>query len=450
MRTDRGAFCTALLAALRARVASEAPEDVPLTLAAHLLAACEVLALRETALTEAPPLDPVASLLRSDAPVTAEQLLGHLLALDTLLGDQLSRDAAAWEGDVPLTPVEAGNFAIRGVVSCRRRAPSPLRALRERLEHPIGWDQPVHLLQQVHLWWHRLDSPVEVRHLPAAGPGGRPWSFGARGPMRVLLAPLFGVPLPCLHVAPRGRRWGFVTSAPTEGQIPPAVRARLAEAVAAHAIDLVVVPELLASPGDHAWLAGLGSPPRACLAGSWHVHQDGEVRNGAPLLDRRGLRARHDKRGRFMLRGAEVDALVDRGGEVIASSPRPPGCDLDEAIELGTELLLFDTPLGRATFLICADLVDTGNVLADLVSRVGPDLVFVVAMSPTTEPFTARMDELAHFGIATFVVNAAALATPKALVAACRLPWRGPDAPPHRAEVRKDGEGRAGLSSPFT
>ncbi len=428
MARDRARFIEALLTAVRERVAAEPDDDIPLVLAAHLFAACEILGIRERDVEDAPPVDPVGSLL-GVVRIAPGQLLAHLLALDALLGG-----GPVERGEVPLTPVRKGGFTMAGAVLYAPRGPTPLRARRETGDHPIAWDRPGQLLRHVHLWWSRPDEPVDLRHLPACADDGRPWALDSARSLRVLLAPLPGVLPPSLRVCRRGPRWGFQATE-SGGRIPPEVRDRVAAAVAEGRVDLLVLPELLVEPADLTWIESLGL--RATIAGSWHVSGPRGVRNEAPLVDRRGRRGVHAKRGRFALRAARVTELLARGSVTVDDGPLPPLCEVEEAFDPGAELLLFDTPLGRASLVICADLLDVGDCLPGLMDRLAPDLLFVVAMSPVTDDFRARMDALAHLGTATLLVNAAEVAGKAAAVAALRLPWKGDW---HRVEVRKDVE----------
>lgn len=142
----------------------------------------------------------------------------------------------------------------------------------------------------------------------------------------------------------------------------------------------------------------------AVLGGTYHIGpESGLYRNEAVVWDGRGEPLwEQNKQGIFRLKPEDVR----KSRRFFPNLKSDPRTSVVEGIERGGELVVVDTNLGRLAILICADALEPGSY-KEILRRVQPDLVFILAMSPKTLEFDKERDWLVRQDIATLFVNAA-------------------------------------------
>lgn len=226
-------------------------------------------------------------------------------------------------------------------------------------------------------------------------------------------------------------------------------------------IQVLLFPELMVDLNGRAStfraLASLGTDappePYGIVAGSFHIPgEEGTLpANESVLVDRQGRTLlRHHKRGRFRLTGLQATQASKLFTNFPLKFPREIK-EVVEEIDARLPVQVLETSLGRMMIAICADCIapDATN-LSEIIHRLRPDLLFLVSMSPKTEPFEGVFKDLAGRGISVFFVNAHSILSgsqtaPPLLAAAhlalfepagappTRIQWRLGD---HRPEVR--------------
>jgi len=192
---------------------------------------------------------------------------------------------------------------------------------------------------------------------------------------------------------------------------------RVLESADEHAIDMIVLPELMIDADLRGILidglrAGKKRFPIAVVAGSFHFWREGEqpglspARNEAVMLGKSGDELlRHEKRGRFRIGAAAIQQM---GNWFVQVPKMAQGAEVLEHLQWGPEIEVCDTELGRVALAVCADCIAPldGGVVATIL-RARPDMLFVVSMTPETDRFSGAMEQFAQRGISTFFVNAA-------------------------------------------
>lgn len=306
----------------------------------------------------------------------------------------------------------AGELPLSGEVLHVVRPLSAWRSAQERrreLRGPMSYARsPKDQLQRLWMDWHphpqvRLDPGDGARARVVVRRSGEVWRDGA---FRVALCPLIGATGPRFDVATNGRSFTAMSHAAP-------VTADLLAGVIRSAVDtgvaLLLLPELHVRSEELRQVTELlrGGSGKLLLvaAGSGHCWTPGrnKPRNAAPLLaGDGGALWTHHKRGLFRLTSAQVGSAPAWFGPL----PDVLGAELVEGIECGETLTVLDTGIGRIAVAVCADLLDEEAGFVDAVRTARPAFLLLVSMSPDTEAFERRAEQLASVGISTLYVNA--------------------------------------------
>lgn len=390
---------------------------------------------------------PVASslngLLRqlADLPATtdATTLYWTLVSALTVIEDEICRHPAyrlALPASTRLDGFPAGKFrGLSGRVLHWIRPPSELALKRStRYEHarkraPAPIFQPETYLKRLAMYWDSDPQLPEVVHVK---PGVRTFRLfeqsgrdaTERRRFRVALCPLAGCFHPLFKILPTGRHFQTLPHSGTAHwkDLHEHLKA-LVEAAVAEEVSLLVLPELSIDEDSRNRLRDLLQQTLSAtgstlyvLAGSFHIwreledededEDEEEARpvNEAVLLDPTGeVSARHWKKGRFRITSAQVNAAP----HFFPLRPAEIAREIFEDIHYGSKIQVLDTSLGRLAFLICADAIaaDPKGYLP-VVRSLRPDLLFVVSMTPETQPFDAFAEDMRRHWIGTLFVNA--------------------------------------------
>jgi predicted amidohydrolase len=337
-------------------------------------------------------------------------------------------DATALPGSTRLEeiPVGDGRHALGGEVLHWIRPKSVLGHERKtRYEaaprHKRPQDPEPHpgtYLSRLGMYWHsdrqlpRLSrfDPGE-RLIPLIRESGR--DAAERDGFRIALCPLAGEFHPLFEVWPAGDLFRAADPGMAGADALAAHLERLMDAAAEEGVHLLVLPELTVDlPARRALAARLAAdrppiPPYGVVAGSFHLLDCGYDRpcaNESMLLDHAGAPlAAHHKRGRFRFPAV----FLDKAPHLFSRIHPAPEPEIREDIEYGSELQIVETTLGRLALLICADgLVADDKGYLPVIRRLRPDLLFVIAMSPETEPFEDLFKEMSRYWVGTVFVNA--------------------------------------------
>ena len=337
---------------------------------------------------------------------------------------------------------------LSGVVEIWFKSPSNLRRLRrlrngDRSEGPPSPPfDPSHATERVGYYWHSSDSrfPRAVpipRKVTSLHPSRSSRSFVQqsrfdlqRGRFRIGLCPLLRNCHPVFAIESNS----FAIDRRTPFHNPEQLMRHLdaiLECAAAQEIHLLVLPELAVptsvSPDDPAAAiydvrghlvrklresADHANPspyPYGVIAGSFHTwrKEDSAPVNESVFVNRVGASMlQHYKRGRFRVTPKQVAAAQGLFSSIPGDLERRTE-EILEGIRYGDELQFFDAGIGRLAVLICADVIAAdANGYLNVVERLRPDLVFIVAMTPETADFEAVADILATHEIGTIFVNA--------------------------------------------
>lgn len=223
---------------------------------------------------------------------------------------------------------------------------------------------------------------------------------------------------------------------------------RLMDAAVDQEVHLLVLPELMVSSAARQLLLDYfrhndrSRFPYGVIAGSFHIWDSSSGQgvdwpvNESPTFSRSGeVLLRHHKRGRFRVSSDQVRAdsrfFPERG------QPCPEQIvDVFEGIRHEASLRILETTLGRLAVAICADCIAPDRTrLTEAISRLDPDLLIIVSMSPQTAEFEEIMQSLARSQVGSLFVNARRVCSHKArqLLAAMDLAlWEPAGAPPTR------------------
>lgn len=306
-------------------------------------------------------------------------------------------------------------------------------------------------LSRLGMYWHsdrqlpRLSRFDPGRRLiPLIRESGR--DAAERGCFRIALCPLAGEFHPLFEVWPEGDLFRAADPGMAGADALEAHLERLMDAAVEQGVHLLVLPELTVDlPARQALAERLAAdrpavPPYGMVAGSFHLLDRGYDRpcaNESVLLDHAGAPlAAHRKRGRFRI----PSAFLGKAPHFFSRIHPKPAAEIREDIEYGSELQIVETTLGSLALLICADGIaadDRGYL--PVIRRLRPDLLFVVAMSPETEPFEDLFKEMSRYGIGTVFVNSHCIGglgkSPQ--LAACNLALYEPaEMPPTRIRWR--------------
>jgi predicted amidohydrolase len=185
--------------------------------------------------------------------------------------------------------------------------------------------------------------------------------------------------------------------------------AKIVETCAAQEVDLLCFPELTL---DNDFLKELGQllainnaseHPALVVAGSFHREGDKCWHNRSTILDGFGRTLFvQDKCGDFRIPPERAQGMGEAGRRLLGIDERGGYEDID----VGTEIRIVETPLGRLVVPICRDYLDDG--IGELLVESGVNLCLVPAMSERMEPFHRRAK---YFGTRTravsFAVNSA-------------------------------------------
>lgn len=387
--------------ALRALRDLREGEDPYLTFVGVLLA-IEADLLKPGRATNLPPSTPLAELLGDGLPLAGD--VRHLL-----------RPASAW----------------RAAQDRRRALPGPMTYHRRPQDH----------LSRLWMEW-RVAKRVRVHQ----GDGARARALIRRTSeawagehFRVALAPMSGAAGPRFEVDAKGRTF---SACPTATPIEPDHLDRILARAIQEDVAILLFPELHLRERELAvvrrCLAEDG-PLLAVAAGSGHVWPtEGELpHNAAPLLGAGGgLLWTHHKRGLFRVTRAQLSRP-----EAQARFPSLPATlaeEVVEGIQGGQALTVLDTGLGRIALAVCADLLDPEEGFLEAVRDARPAFLLLVSMSPETERFEQRAEELAQVGISTLYVNATGV--DRSLSALAWLALHGTERhPPTRVRLQRGG-----------
>jgi len=418
-----------------------------LDLAAHLFALASQLFVNEGSprLTlDRPPaaaetLDELLKRLATlSSDLDAQEFYWTLISALVLIENELcSRpsDALALPGSTRLQELSAGDFrGIGGEVHHWIRPASALTKLRDQrfewAKNPPPDPQPhpgTYLSRLAMYWDSQREAPAGRRtrvhrSVPLVDQSGH--DAAHRGSFRIALCPLACDAHPQFEIDPRGDL--FYAWEPHSMRNPDLLHEHLRDLVRAareQKVHLLVLPELMVHTDAREVLRSLlrerGSLwPYGVIAGSFHVWRggtgDGTERirvNESLLLDHFGRPLlSHWKRGQFRVLDRHVDAMP----AFFPSRPAKLKRKIREDISWGSCLEVLETSLGRLAVLICADGIDidTHHHFLPVVKSLRPDLLFIVAMSPETEPFERVFKDLSACRIGTVFVNADCVCQP--------------------------------------
>jgi len=239
--------------------------------------------------------------------------------------------------------------------------------------------------------------------------------------LRIALCPLPKEVHPHFEFTPPPEKFHIKRSDPMrKPQVLKEHLSSLIEEAEQREVHLVILPELTVCLPAREHIARLlrersSKYPYAVLAGSFHIwkeqgtqqHADSPAApvNESVLLARSFPLLTHHKRGLFTLPRKAVT------GEFFPGSVLPiQEVWVREDIRRGCRLEFLETIFGTIAVLICADLIDPDTEeYLNVVRRLRPDLLLVVAMSPETERFQAKAQELSERGVGTLMVNASCI-----------------------------------------
>lgn len=425
-------------------------------LAAHLFAVCSYLKeVRSDARMDdfsharfiASKAEALQRLSTMPATQTAYELYWHALSALVAIDNECTRASDPAEADrrdpfgtaVPLTTTLASipdgdAVGVSGRVTHWVRPLSrwaELRASRREMATQVMVypPSPQRQLRYLGMMWQR----GEARSAMAVPPGAPPRFRSRRDEhFRLALCPLPGSFGPLFEVSAGGGTFSIDRANAyrnLEGLMSHLDR--LIQDVREHHLNWLVLPELMITPELRAHLKQAVNETPGLLgmvAGSYHIWREGAELpwNESAVLDSRGTEIWvHEKRGYFRLTPHQVTILAE------ASLFRLPLPSLQgqvcEGIERGAHLRFLDTTLGRLVVLICADVL-APDAYQDLLDRVQPDLIFVVAMSEKTAGFEQFATEMEKQGAGTLLVNAATGCGTDEILA---LAYLGVPEPPH-------------------
>jgi predicted amidohydrolase len=360
--------------------------------------------------------------------ITAPGLYWTVIDALLVLENEICRryaDVEALPGMTELEEIRAGKCrALGGEVYHWIHPPSALASHREKRYQegrrltPDPEPHPGTHLTRLGLYWHsdrqlpRLDwFRKGERNIPLLEESGL--DAAHRKSFRIALCSLPEDLHPRFEVLPEG---GLFRADDRGIADPAALAAHLEGLLAAAAeqdVHLLLLPELMVDPMGRQLLRDRLAAYRSSLLpygvvpGSFHVRSCGDAEpcvNEAVFLDRTGaLLATHWKRGRFRIPSSVVKAFP----KLFSKAHPKPEEYLFEDIRDGNELHIVETSLGRLALLICADAIaadDKGYL--PVIRRLRPDLLFVLSMSPETEPFERFFKDMAAHWIGTIFVNA--------------------------------------------
>lgn len=361
-------------------------------------------------------------------------LVNALILIENELCERQS-DALAIPESTRLQELSVGGLRdLGGEVYYWIRPPSALAKLRddrfEEADNPPQDPQPhpgTYLSRLAMYWDSQLEAPAGARaqvnrSVPLVEESGR--DAVHHESFRVALCPLACDAHPQFEIDPRGDL--FHAWEPDSIRNPDILHAHLRDLVHAarlQKVHLLVLPELTVHPGARDVLTSLLREPRSrwpygVIAGSFHVWRGGDAEgagkfrvNESLLLDQSGRPLlSHWKRGRFRVLDRHVAALP----AFFPSRPAQLRQKIHEDITWGSRLEVLETSLGRLAVLICADAIDidSSHHFVPVVKSLRPDLLFVIAMSPETEPFERVFKDLSAHRIGTAFVNADCVCRP--------------------------------------
>lgn len=195
----------------------------------------------------------------------------------------------------------------------------------------------------------------------------------------------------------------------------------LLKTAAQEKIHLLVLPELTVPLKARDLIAQAlrenpSNFPYGVLAGSFHIWrrdllpESQSPVNEAQLLDHTGRSLlTHWKKGEFRVPSSKAKPPF-----FPSELPDRLEPELLEDIEEGMKLEVLETSLGRIVVLICADAIalDPNHSYLLVIRRLRPDLLFIVSMSPETEPFERFLKEMSENWIGSLFVNAHCICSP--------------------------------------
>lgn len=243
-----------------------------------------------------------------------------------------------------------------------------------------------------------------------------------RGCFRIALCPLQGDFHPQFDIEQSGRR--FRAREPDGMKNYDELCSRLTwllETAAREQIHLLVLPELTVPLKARDLIAQTlwktpSNFPYGILAGSFHIWRRDLLPksqspvNEARLLDHTGRPLlTHWKKGEFRVPSSKAKPPFFPGELPDWLEP-----ELLEDIEEGVQLEVLETSLGRIVVMICADAIalDPHHGYPLVIRRLRPDLLFIVSMSPETEPFERLIKDMRENWIGSLFVNAHCICSP--------------------------------------
>lgn len=194
---------------------------------------------------------------------------------------------------------------------------------------------------------------------------------------------------------------------PEQMRASRAALARIAASCKTHRVDILCFPELTLDTDSLRELAHLlaadncDDQPVLVIAGSFHLPGDHGWMNRCTVLDGCGRKLfEQNKSVAFRIPPQRAQALGAAGRALLGIDERGGYEDID----VGTELVIVDSPLGRMVTPICLDFC--GDELIDLVTASCVNFFLVPAMTERMKNFHQQAVHLGtRTGAASFVAN---------------------------------------------
>ena len=335
--------------------------------------------------------------------------------------------------EISLEDLQPNRPVLRGTVQVWLREASLLRSFRKRFEddsHSVEMKyepEPDRHLNRLTFFLKgpdRLDVSTP-RRIEEERDSWQPLVLDSavwakRGTLRIALCPLPGPWRPQFDLLQEGKKWSFLALPELQEDEEDALCKHLQsvlEEVKRRKIHILVFPELSVDPRRRGFLRAAlktlrPNPLLAVFAGSFHISDDGDPvpYNQAIVWDGRGASLwEHLKRGRYRLSRGQLALPATR--TFFPKMPETPVGPAWERIRKGNELVVVDTRLGRLALLVCADALEPEREHLDIIGRIRPDLVVIIAMSPKTAEFDRARARLVSQNIGVLLVNAACVCT---------------------------------------
>lgn len=312
---------------------------------------------------------------------------------------------------------------------------------------------PAHYLDRITMFWSQPAGPDIGPSIEPLARSALVEDSGAAfldGTFKIALCPLPQECHPQFRLMPESQFQALHASSVHEGDLLSRHLTQVVHAASDQGVNLLVFPELMITP-DHRHqvaeqLRALNkAAPQGVVLGSFHVWAEEEVeerdapRNESSLMSAGGNPLLvHHKRGRFRLLPMDLNQVWFPEAELPIKTQMK---EISERIQQKLPIRVLETSLGRIMTAICADLIAEDDTrIEDLIHRLRPDLLVIVAMSPETELFEEVMLRMGKRDTSTVLVNARCVINKKkALLAALNVDFFEVDeAPPGRFQWELD------------